>query len=292
MSKHKFNTTCGMSMKTQLLFILAFLFGMNTAVVAKEYTFGIVPQQSAKKLAQLWTPVLQHLSEVSGVEVKFVTAKDIPTFEKRLAAGEYDFAYMNPYHFTVFNEQPGYEAMAHQSEKRIKGIVVVRKDSKVQDLTALDEQRIAFPSPAAFAATILPTANLAKMGIDIDAKYVSSHDSVYMAVSRGLLPAGGGIVRTFNKTDPAVRDTLRILWTSAGYTPHAFAAHPAVSSADREAFASALVSIAETEQGRELLSALGFADIQRADDASWDDVRDLQIQKISTKISTVAEQAQ
>lgn len=292
MSKHHFNTTRGITMKTRLLISLVFLFGINTAVVAKEYTFGIVPQQSAKKLAQLWTPVLQHLSEISGMEVKFATAKDIPTFEKRLAAGEYDFAYMNPYHFTVFNEQPGYVAMAHQSEKRIKGIVIVRKDSKAQDLTALDGQRIAFPSPAAFAATILPQANIAKMGVNIDAKYVSSHDSVYMAVSRGLLPAGGGIVRTFNKTDPAVRDTLRILWTSTGYTPHAFAAHPAVSSADRDAFASALVSIAETEQGRELLSALGFADIQRADDASWDDVRDLQIQKLSSGANTVAEQNQ
>ncbi|MFK7997903.1 MAG: phosphate/phosphite/phosphonate ABC transporter substrate-binding protein [Granulosicoccus sp.] len=292
MSKLHFNTTRGITMKTQLLIILVLFFGINTAVIAKEYTFGIVPQQSAKKLAQLWTPVLQHLSEVSGMEIKFVTARDIPTFEKRLAAGEYDFAYMNPYHFTVFNEQPGYVAMAHQSEKRIKGIVVVRKDSKAQDLTALEGQRMAFPSPAAFAATILPTANLAKMGVNIDTKYVSSHDSVYMAVSRGLLPAGGGIVRTFNKTDPAVKDTLRILWTSTGYTPHAFAAHPAVPSADREALASALVGIAETEQGRELLTALGFADIQRADDANWDDVRDLQIQHLSKETNTVAEQTQ
>ncbi len=292
MLKHHFSTAPGITIKSRLLITLVFLFGINASVVAKEYTFGIVPQQSAKKLAQLWTPVLQHLSEVSGMEVKFATAKDIPTFEKRLAAGEYDFAYMNPYHFTVFNELPGYVAMAHQSEKRIKGIVVVRKDSNAQDLTALDGLRLAFPSPAAFAATILPTANIAKLGLNIDAKYVSSHDSVYMAVSRGLLPAGGGIVRTFNKTDPAIRDTLRILWTSTGYTPHAFAAHPAVSSADRETFTNALVSISKSERGRELLSALGFADIQRADDASWDDVRDLQIKNLSSATNAVAEQTQ
>ncbi len=279
-------------MKSRILIALVFLFGINTAVIAKEYTFGIVPQQSAKKLARVWTPIFQHLSQVSGMDIKFATAKDIPTFEKRLAAGEYDFAYMNPYHFTVFNEQPGYKAMAHQSDKRIKGIVVVRKDSDMQDLTTLNGKQMAFPSPAAFAATILPTANIAKLGIDIDAKYVSSHDSVYMAVSRGLLPAGGGIVRTFNKTDPAVRDTLRILWTSSGYTPHAFAAHPEISSSDREALTAALVSMAATEKGRALLETIGFTAIERAQDSTWDDVRDLQIQKLSTGANTVAEQTQ
>ena len=277
-------------MKSRILITLVLLLGANTAVLAQEYTFGIVPQQSAKKLAQLWTPVLQQLSQMTGMEIKFATAKDIPTFERRLAAGEYDFAYMNPYHFTVFNQTPGYVAMAHQSDKRIKGIVVVRKDSDVHSLEALDGQRLAFPSPAAFAATILPKANMAKMGLDIDAKYVSSHDSVYMAVSRGLLPAGGGIIRTFNKTEPAVKDSLRILWTSSGYTPHAFAAHPAISSTDRETLARALASLTETEKGRAVLAKLGFTGIQRADNASWDDVRDLDIRSLNAGNSTVAEQ--
>jgi len=117
-------------MKLRLLVPFIILVGFSTTAIAKEYTFGIVPQQSAKKLARVWTPILQHLSQETGMKIKFSTAKDIPTFEKRLAEGEYDFAYMNPYHFTVFNEQPGYKAMAHQSDKRIKGIVVVRKDSK------------------------------------------------------------------------------------------------------------------------------------------------------------------
>jgi len=279
-------------MRSKILIVLVFLFSFSTSAIAKEYTFGIVPQQSAKKLARLWTPVLQHLSHVSGMDIKFATAKDIPTFEKRLAAGEYDFAYMNPYHFTVFNVNPGYRAMAHQSEKRIKGIVVVRKDSNVNELAALDGQRMAFPSPAAFAATILPTANMAKAGIDIDAKYVSSHDSVYMAVSRGLLPAGGGIVRTFGKTDPAIRDTLRILWTSSGYTPHAFAAHPDISPSEREKLASALASIADTDHGQNLLDSLGFKAIQRAVDSNWDDVRELNIRSLTIDKETVAEQTQ
>lgn len=279
-------------MKSRALVVLMLCLGFLSPASAKEYTFGIVPQQSSTRLAQLWTPVLQKLSQQTGMDIRFATAKDIPTFEKRLAAGEYDFAYMNPYHFTVFNKAPGYIAMAHQSDKRIKGIVVVRKDSTIRNLEELDGQMMAFPSPAAFAATILPIANMEKQGMHITPKYVSSHDSVYMAVSRGLLPAGGGIVRTFNNTNPTVRESLRVLWTSAGHTPHAFAAHPDVANDDREKLARALAGFKDTQEGALLLADLGFTGIQLADDASWDDVRDLDIRNLDASDNTLAEQDQ
>lgn len=259
------------------IFLLILSTLVSSEVLAKDYVFGIVPQQSSKKLAKLWTPIMQKLSADSGVTLKFATAKDIPTFEKRLSEGQYDFAYMNPYHFTVYNDSPGYVALAHQSDKRIKGILVVHKDSTMTQLEELDGATLAFPSPAAFAATILPTANLRKSSIDFDTKFVSSHDSVYLAVARGLLPAGGGIVRTFENTDPAVRNELKVLWKSDGYTPHAFAAHPNVPADTRERVAKALTDLGNTDEGMELLGALNFKTIQSADDQEWDDIRALEI---------------
>ena len=52
------------------------------------YRFGVVPQQSATKLARTWVPFLRLLQEKTGIELRFATAPDIPTFEKRLAQGE------------------------------------------------------------------------------------------------------------------------------------------------------------------------------------------------------------
>jgi phosphonate transport system substrate-binding protein len=163
----------------------------------KPLSFGIVPQQSAARLARLWTPVCRWLSERTGQTVVFKTAKDIPTFEQRVAAGEYDIAYMNPYHYTVFSIDPGYRAFARETEKRIRGIVVVKKDSAYQSIGELAGMTLAFPAPAAFAASVLPRAYFKKNGIEITPRYVKSHDSVYLAVARGLYPAGGGIQRTF-----------------------------------------------------------------------------------------------
>ncbi|CRI63664.1 hypothetical protein THIOKS11410013 [Thiocapsa sp. KS1] len=53
-------------------------------------TFGVVPQQAASKLARLWSPILDDLGARTGVRIGFRTAPDTPTFERRLAAGDYD----------------------------------------------------------------------------------------------------------------------------------------------------------------------------------------------------------
>lgn len=247
---------------------------------SNEYTFGIVPQQSASKLAKLWGPILAEVSKRSGIRLRFATAKDIPTFEARLAAGEYDFAYMNPYHYTTFSETSGYRALAKAKNKRIKGILVVRKDSNINDLRELEKTTLAFPAPAAFAASILTQAELNRLGIDHSAKYVSSHDSVYRAVAKGLYPAGGGVIRTFKNVAPEVREQLRILWTSKGYTPHAIASSSRVDNQVVNKLQTVLSTLADDKVGKQLLNSIRLKGLETAQHADWDDVRALSINRI------------
>lgn len=97
----------------QLFIALLVLISFQSFADQKEIVFGVVPQQSASKLAKQWGPLLEAWSDVTGIKFRFATARDIPTFEERLAAGEYDMAYMNPYHFTLVNHAAGYTALAH-----------------------------------------------------------------------------------------------------------------------------------------------------------------------------------
>ena len=240
-------------------------------------TFGIVPQQSAAKLARNWTPLLEHLSTQTGHQLQFKTAPDIPEFERRLANGEYDLAYMNPYHYTTFHRSPGYQAFAKQKDKRLKGIIVVRKDSQYQDLGEFADQTLAFPSPAAFAASIITRAQFSSLEIPITPKYVASHDSVYRSVAKGLYPAGGGVVRTLNGLEPEIREQLRILWTSDPYTPHALAAHPRVPADAVADILASMRQLDDSEQGQQLLRQINFKGITAANDSDWDDIRKLNL---------------
>lgn len=254
--------------------------GQNTTGARRDVidiSFGIVPQQSASRLAHLWGPICARLSRQTGYRIQFRTAPDIPTFEKRLARGEYDIAYMNPYHYTVYHRQPGYRVFAKEKGKRLRGIVVVRKDSEVTNLRQLDRKTLAFPSPAAFAASILPRARFRSAGIRITPRYVRSHDSVYRAVARGLYPAGGGVVRTLHNADPGVKRQLRILWTTKPYTPHAIAAHPRVAANVVAKIRRAMVQMRRDRKGRALLESIKFTGIVPAADAEWDDIRALRV---------------
>jgi phosphonate transport system substrate-binding protein len=242
------------------------------------YTVGIVPQQSASRLAKLWIPILQALEKQTDFKLQFSTAKNIPTFEDRVFNQQYDFAYMNPYHYVVFSQKPGYRAFAREEGKTIKGILVTRKDAGVEAIEQLQGQKLAFPSPAAFAASVLPRASLTKSGIDFTPQYVSSHDSVYRAVAKGIFPAGGGILRTFNNLPEDVKADLRVFWTTAEFTPHAFAARPGIPAAHVAQLQQAMRNLLQSTEGKEVLQAVNFGKgLRFAEDRDWDDVRALNI---------------
>lgn len=244
-------------------------------------TVGIVPQQSASELARVWIPVLGALSERAGLSLRFATAPDIPAFEKRLAAGAYDVAYMNPYHYSVFAQKPGYVAFAKEKGRRLRGLVVVRKDSTIKDMKELAGQQIAFPAPAAFAATVLVRAEFERMGVPITPVFVKSHESVYLNVAQRQIEAGGGIVRTLQTMDAPVRDELRVLWQTKDYTPHAFAAHPRVPAADLQALRAAMSTADSDPKMRSVLEGIGFKGFDAAQDAEWNDVRALGISTLA-----------
>ncbi|WP_416397231.1 phosphate/phosphite/phosphonate ABC transporter substrate-binding protein [Allohahella sp. A8] len=244
----------------------------------KVLTFGVVPQQATEKLAREWVPLINLLSETTGLTIEFATAPSIPEFEARLAEGFYDFAYMNPYHFTMFNDAPGYVAIARQRDHVIQGIIVVSSDLGIESLEDLSGKNLAFPAPRAFAATMIPRTSLDEAAPGHTATFVNSHDSVYQSVAKGLFAGGGGIVRTLNEVSQELQDKLRVLWVSPGYTGHAFAAHPQISAKLRGSVQRALIDMASSEKGAQVIRDLGMNGFINAVDSDWDDVRALHIE--------------
>lgn len=268
-----------MLQKFKIIPFVAFVFASLltfTSHANQTLTFGVVPQQAAHKLAKNWGPIFDYLSQRSGVTIRFATAPNIPEFEQRLKQGEYDLAYMNPYHYTVYGDSPGYIAFAKQKGKAITGILVARKDTSMEDLKDL-QGNLAFPAPAAFAASILTRSALNEADVDYSPNYVKSHDSVYRAVAKGLFPAGGGVIRTFNNTEADVRDQLKVFWRSEAFTPHAIAAHPRLDISTIESVQAALMNMNNDPAAKPLLKAINFKGFEAAYYSDWDDVRALNI---------------
>lgn len=242
------------------------------------YRFGIVPQSSGSKLARLWTPILAYLMRKTDLKLEFATSRNIPTFEKRLRDSKYDIAYMNPYQYTQVHTESGYKAFAKAKNKRLHGIVVVRKNSPYQDLKDLAGKQLALPSNA-FAATLVTRAWFKNHDIDIVPEYVASHDTAYRDVASGRFSAGGGVMRTFKNTTKSVHDDLRILWKSDGYTPHAFAALPSVPAEVVAKLQQAMLDMDKSPEGQALLKTIRLKGIESGQDNDWNDVRNLHIKE-------------
>lgn len=257
---------------------LTLLPGATATAAQVTYVFGVVPQQSAVKTARLWVPVLQETTRQSGVKLVLKTTRTIPEFEQRLRDGNFDFAYMNPQHYVTFSEAPGYRAIAKARNKVLRGILVVPKESAVQQLRELSGLELAFPAPSSFAASLVVREHLRTQGIDVRPVYVGSHDAVYLNVAQGRYAAGGGVPRTFANMPPGVAQRLRVLWRSPGFPPHAIAAHPAIAESVRDRVREALRHLGDSEAGRAALAGLEVEGFEAADDGAWDPIRALSLE--------------
>jgi len=261
------------------LLLIYFVPSSTFAAKQNPYIFSIVPQQTAIKTVKIWKPILKRLEMETGYKFQLHTSKDIPTFEKGLENSLVDFSYMNPYHYTVFHEKSGYNAICKAKDKKIKGIIVVKKDSPITSVEMLKAQKLTFPS-AAFAANILPREYLTKINLPFESKYVNSHDTVYRTVAHGFTDAGGGVMRTFKNADPGVKKRLRILWTSEGYTPHAIAAHKRVPDDLVKKVQQELMALDGDMEGKIMLQRMKIKGFVSAENKDWDDVRALNLTEL------------
>ena len=222
---------------------------------AAEYTFSVVPQFDVRQMSETWSPILTELSERTGLKLSLKIVRDIATFEQDVINGGADFAYMNPLQLIEANAEQGYLPLIRDTSRSLQGIIVTRVDDGLEDIADLDGERIAFPSPRAFGATIATGWELkATEGLDFESTYVRTHSSVYLNVIVGAAKAGGGVLRTLEKQPEHVRNQLKVIYRTKGYASHPVAVHPRVPRADRDSVEAAFLKMAQTVSGKERLA--------------------------------------
>ncbi len=262
------------------LFFLILLQITNTALADNIYSVGVVPQFEARRIAQIWQPILDEVSQLSGLQLELKASPNIPLFEKQFAAGEFDFAYMNPYHAIMANKKQGYTPLLRDNGRSLFGIIVVKKDDPIQSVSELDGKTVAFPAPNALGAALLPRAEFDRnFRIKVDELYVKSHSSVYLNVLLGKAAAGGGVQKTLSQQPQTVRDQLRILYKTSKVPPHPLSAHPRVAKSVQDKVKAAFLKLGSSEKGRELLKKIPMKKIGAASIDDYDPLKKMGLNK-------------
>ena len=231
----------------------------------KIYSVSVVPQKTPSEIFSTWSALLDQIGKQTGMCFELQLQSTIPDFELKILAGDPDFAWMNPYHEVMAHKKQGYIPLVRDGKNLLKGLLVVRADSTINSVDMLKQARIAFPSPNAFAASLLIRATLDKSNLNIKPVYVKNHQNVYRATLNEDVQAGGGINSTLSGEPESLKKNLRILFETPGYAAHPLSANPRVPAEDQEAFTNAFLSLASTPQTARLLDQIPMPHPVRAD---------------------------
>jgi phosphonate transport system substrate-binding protein len=208
---------------------------------AETWTVAVVPQFPATEIHAAWTPALERLSAQTGQTFRLVPQPSIPQFEAAFRAGTPDFVFLNPYHMVMARAAQQYQPLVRDGASALTGVLVVAAGSPARSLQDLRGQRVAFPAPNAFGASLYVRALLAERGITIEPAYVRTHSNAYRHVLIGDAAAAGGVRQTLTSEDEAVQRGLRVIFETPPSAPHPLAAHPRVPAAVQQAVRDALL---------------------------------------------------
>lgn len=227
--------------------------------------FGVLPLQSPTKLAGMFMPLVEGIQQSLGQPVEFVTAPSFATFMRRVMAGRYDFVYLNPL-LLKRASKAGYRAIVKVAREPFTGILVVRRDSPLHNLnpaTLPRGLRIGFPDPNAYAATVMTTQYMEKLGIDVkrefSVKYFGSQNSAIMAVYAGLVDVAGTWWPSLRSMPARIRKGLRVIAETPPQPQMPIAVRNNMSPVRVRKLTRYLTSLTHTRSGRRILKHLGFA---------------------------------
>ncbi len=250
--KSLLNKVAFKTMRAGLFTALAFT---SPALADHEYSIGIVPQFETGKLVSIWSPIIQEIEQRAGIELTLVGSSRIPEFESSFTRGDFDFAYMNPYHSLIAFKQQGYQPLIRDGGSELFGVLVVKKDSPYQSPSDLSGKTIAFPAPNALGASLLMRADLdTKFNLEFNSEFVNTHASAYFNAVLGETDAAGGVMGTFQGLEPVIKDHLRIIYETTRLPTHPLVAHPRVPKEIAERVQQAILDLAATQEGQELLA--------------------------------------
>jgi phosphonate transport system substrate-binding protein len=167
---------------------------------ASEYIVSITPVMPPSEMKRRWQPLLNQLAHDTGFGFHLQFYQDNTAFEEGLVRDEADIVVLSPLQSLRLNAH--YRPQLHTSTP-IVGMVVVRKDSPLKQLSDLREHSLSLQSGSNLSATILIQQTLKEKKIEPALKFSNSEGNALHSV-------------LLNKTDAAIINNYLLLFMSAG----------------------------------------------------------------------------
>jgi phosphonate transport system substrate-binding protein len=244
-------------------------------------TMGVFPRRNFAETSRLFTPMADYLSERLGRKVNLVTSKNFEAFSKAVTERRYDIVHYNQYHY--INSAQTYDVIAHIEEFNkgtIAAVIYVNKESDITSLAQLRGRTIIFGGGQdAMVSYIANLHQLLEGGLkkgDFKTVFAVNPPNAVVALSRGQADAAGvgdGVLQSPGVKEAIGSTSFRALATSELLLQLPFAVRRDMAPELRASIQAILVSLKDSEAGRQVLKAALLTGMAKANDRDYDPQR-------------------
>lgn len=285
-----FGNACGVRRRLARLLPVLVLAVVGLVFVGESYAdersirVGLTPVilEDQLRFLESWR---QYLEEELGRGVQFLRRNSYGEIVDLALRGQVDFAWICGFPYVrneaaldllvapVFRGAPRYQSY----------LIVPVSDTDTRDLMDLEGGIFAFSDPNSNSGWLYPEAMLRRQGTSADRHfertfYTWGHRRVIEAVAHGLAEGGavdGYVWETLARVEPELTGMTRIVSRSDAFGFPPVVATSAADPAMRQAVLEVLLSMGESERGRQLLGMLNLDGFQQVEPELYDSIRRL-----------------
>jgi len=202
------------------------------------YVFSAPPRESAQAAAEIYGPIAEYLSAVTGKQVVYRQPANWIAYQTEMRKGEYDLVFDGP-HFNAWRASNLQHNILVKAPGEHSFVVVVKKDNdKVHELKQLTGRGICGMSPPNLGTlTVLNEFdNPMRQPLIVSTE---SWNTIYSGIQTGRCTAAILPARNLAKLDPQGTAT-RVVFKAKAYPNQAFSAGPRIAAEDQAKIARAL----------------------------------------------------
>ncbi len=147
----------------------------STCTAETTYTFAVLPRFFPIVILERFGPLAEYISEETGLEVEFVMPQNFENHIDMVKKGKALLSYQNPVVFAKVSGQVKPLAVASKGEHgtRFRGIIIVRSDGNIKQLSDLKGKSVSVVSLQSAGGYISQKDFLSKNGINVETDMVT-----------------------------------------------------------------------------------------------------------------------
>ncbi|QTA89703.1 Phosphonates-binding periplasmic protein [Desulfonema magnum] len=244
---------------------------------------GLIPRQD-RDIVTLFQPVLEHLKQCLGTEIKAYSSDNYEGIIRALAHQQVDFAYLGPKSYVEATEKIEVEALVSEMNKQGEpgycGVIIAKKGNGIEDIEQAKNKIFAFTEPYSTSGYLVPGVAFAR-DIRIDPKtyfksvqFSGSHKASILGVKNGSIDVAATNtidLLTLKEGGKISDEDFIILWKSELIPGSPICARKSLPESLKQSFRSAMTGF----KNKKALERIGIGGFILAEDKDYDIIREL-----------------